>query len=98
MSMYEFLVKRVLTPVVDSHRGAHTMKRLEELESTQWWPREKILGLQDERLRRLVKYAYDNEFIFVAEIRGGKIHIAERGLIAFCYRRDSVLENSCIRP
>ncbi len=60
MSMYEFLVKHVFTPVVDFHRGANTMKRLEELEGTQWWPREKILALQDERLRKLVKYAYDS--------------------------------------
>ncbi len=58
--MYEFLVKRVFTPAVDFHRGAHTMKRLEELEGTQWWPREKILALQDERLRKLIRYAYDN--------------------------------------
>ncbi len=36
------------------------MKRLEELEGTQWWPREKILALQGERLRKLLRYAYDN--------------------------------------
>jgi len=60
MAMYEFLVKHVFTPVVDFHRGANTLKRLKELEATQWWPREKILALQDERLRKLVKYAHDN--------------------------------------
>ena len=60
LAMYEFLVKRVFTPVVDFHRGANTMKRLEELEDTQWWPREKILVTQDERLRKLISYAYDN--------------------------------------
>lgn len=60
MAMYELLVKRVFTPVVDFHRGANTMKRLEELEGTQWWPREKILALQGERLRKLIRYAYDN--------------------------------------
>ena len=36
------------------------MKRLEELEGTQWWPLEKILALQDERLRKLIRCAYDN--------------------------------------
>jgi len=60
MAMYEFLIKRVFTPAVDFHRGASTMKRLEELEKTQWWPREKLLALQDERLRKLIRYAYDN--------------------------------------
>ena len=36
------------------------MKCLRELEESQWWTREKILELQDRRLRELVKYAYDN--------------------------------------
>ena len=60
MTVYEFLVKHVFTPVVDFHGGANTMKRLEELEGTQWGPREKIMALQDERLRKLVRYASDN--------------------------------------
>jgi len=60
MAVYQFLVNRVLTTALDLHRGGKTMKRLEELEMTQWWPREKILALQDERLRKLVRYAYDN--------------------------------------
>ena len=60
MTMYEFLVDHVFTPALDFHRGGKTMKRLEELERTQWWPRGKILALQDERLRKLISYAYDN--------------------------------------
>jgi len=36
------------------------MKCLEQLERSQWWPRHKILALQDEELRKLLKYAYDN--------------------------------------
>ena len=36
------------------------MKCLRELEESQWWPREEILELQDQRLRKLVKYVYDN--------------------------------------
>ena len=60
MTMYEFLVDHVFTPALDFHRGGKTMKRLEELERTQWWPRGKILALQDERLSKLIRYAYDN--------------------------------------
>ncbi len=36
------------------------MKVLKELEGTQWWPRDRILALQDERLRILVRSASDN--------------------------------------
>jgi len=56
MTMYEFFIKHVFTPALDFHRDGKTMKRLEELESTQWWPREKLLALQDERLRKLISY------------------------------------------
>ena len=36
------------------------MKYLRELERSQWWPRDRILELQNQRLRLLVKYAYEN--------------------------------------
>ena len=58
--MYEFLTKHVLAPVLDICRGTETMKCLKELEETQWWPRHKILALQNERLSKLIRYAYDN--------------------------------------
>lgn len=58
--MYEFMTKHVLAPVLDICRGTATMKCLKELEETQWWPRYKILALQNERLSKLVRYAYDN--------------------------------------
>jgi phenylacetate-CoA ligase len=58
--MYKSLVKYVLAPALDSYRGGQTMKHLNELEKTQWWTRDRILALQDERLRKLIGHAYDN--------------------------------------
>ena len=58
--MYRFLAKHVLAPLLDVYRGTNTMKCLGELEKTQWWPRDRILALQDEMLRRLVRHSYDN--------------------------------------
>jgi len=58
--MYKSFVKYVLAPVLDSYRGGQALKRLAELESTQWWPRDRILALQDERLRNLIGHAYNN--------------------------------------
>ena len=58
--MYEFAVRHIFGPALDFYRGARAMKLLEELERTQWWPRQEIMALQDERLGKLLRYAYDN--------------------------------------
>ena len=57
--MYEKVVRHFLGPAVDRARGTKVMKLLKELEATQWWPRERILALQDGRLAELVRRAYD---------------------------------------
>lgn len=57
--MYSLIAKNMLAPVLDSLRGTRTMRCLRELEQSQWWPRDKILELQNQRLRELVKHAYD---------------------------------------
>ena len=41
-------------------RGTKALQILKELEDSQWWPRERLLELQDERLRRVVKHAYNH--------------------------------------
>jgi len=58
--MYRALARHMLAPVLDFSRGTRTMKCLKELEKSQWWPRDRILELQNQRLRQLVKHAYDN--------------------------------------
>ena len=56
--MYNFIARHILAPVLDFSRGTRTMKCLKELEQSQWWPRDKIVELQNQRLRQLVKHAY----------------------------------------
>ncbi len=58
--MYSIIAKKNLAPTLDLLRGTKTMKCLRELEKSQWWPRDKILDLQSEKLKKLIKYAYDN--------------------------------------
>jgi phenylacetate-CoA ligase len=58
--MYELLVRHLFGPALDFARGTRAMRLLKEMEATQWWPRDRILALQDERLGELVRYAYDN--------------------------------------
>jgi phenylacetate-CoA ligase len=57
--MYDFIARNILAPVLDYSRGTQTMKCFRQLESSQWWPRNKILELQNERLTQLIKQAYD---------------------------------------
>lgn len=59
MSLYTTLARYVMSPAVDALRGTHTMRYFAALERSQWWPREHIEELQAERLRALVRYAYD---------------------------------------
>lgn len=58
--MYSWLARNTMAPVMDFLRGTRTMKCLKKLEQSQWWPRDKILELQNQRLRELAKHAYDN--------------------------------------
>ena len=58
--MYRFIARQVMAPVMDSLRDSRTMKCLKELEASQWWPRQRLLELQAQRLGQLVTYAYDN--------------------------------------
>ncbi|MBN1151703.1 MAG: phenylacetate--CoA ligase family protein [Dehalococcoidia bacterium] len=57
---YPYLARHVLAPALDIARGAHTMRCLAELEQSQWWPADRLLELQSERLRRLIHYAYSH--------------------------------------
>ncbi|MFC1968358.1 phenylacetate--CoA ligase family protein [Chloroflexota bacterium] len=57
--MYNQVVRHILAPIFDLSMGTKVMKCLKELEESQWWPREKILQLQNQRLRKLIKHVYE---------------------------------------
>lgn len=58
--MYAKLAKHVLYPIGEMVTGTDMLKRLKELEKTQWWSPEKLKELQNERLRALIEHAYEN--------------------------------------
>jgi phenylacetate-CoA ligase len=58
--MYRWIAWHLLAPVLDFSRGSRTLKCRQVLEQSQWWPRDRIIGLQNKRLRQLIKYAYKN--------------------------------------
>lgn len=57
--MYRWITRHLLVPLLDFWRGTKTRQCRRELEESQWWPRDKILELQNERLRKLINYAYE---------------------------------------
>jgi phenylacetate-CoA ligase len=58
--VYSTIAKKILAPTLDLLRGTKTVKCLRKLEKSQWWPQDRILDLQSDRLRKLIKYVYDN--------------------------------------
>jgi len=58
--VYNLIARHMLARVLNFSRGTRTIKCQSELKKSQWWPPDKILELQNQRLRQLVDYAYDN--------------------------------------
>ena len=57
--MYRFIAKHILAPGLDVLRGTQAMSILSELEKSQWWGRQKIIELQEQRLKNLLQYSYE---------------------------------------
>jgi len=72
--MYSWVARNILAKMLDSYRGTETMRCLDRLEKSQWWSGNDILELQNERLRRLVNYAYDNVPYYGRVFRERKLH------------------------
>jgi phenylacetate-CoA ligase len=57
--MYNLIAEKIFAPTLDLLRGTQTMKCLKSLERSQWLTRDEILEIQNKRLRKLVKHAFD---------------------------------------
>ena len=61
---------------MESLRGTRALYFLDQFEKTQWWPRERLLEWQDERLRNLIKHTF-NQVPFYREYSRKKALKAE---------------------
>lgn len=59
MSMYECLIKNIAMPFAESIKGIPMSRYLRELEESQWWTPEQLKELQNEKLRKMIKHAYE---------------------------------------
>jgi len=58
--LYSFIAKHILAPILDYSRGTRTLECLRQLNNSQWWPREKLHELQNQRLGQLIDHVYTN--------------------------------------
>lgn len=58
--MYSIIAKHILYPIGETFLGTKMLRYLKELEETQWWSLERLQELQNEKLRALIKHAYEN--------------------------------------
>lgn len=58
--MYSAIAKHILYPVGEIFLGTRMLKYLKILEETQWWSPAQLRELQNEKLRTLIKHAYEN--------------------------------------
>ncbi|RMF05629.1 phenylacetate--CoA ligase family protein, partial [Candidatus Woesearchaeota archaeon] len=58
--MNRFIIKYFTNPLWEFAAGRKTLSYLKELEKSQHWPLEKLEELQNQRLRALLKHAYEN--------------------------------------
>lgn len=60
MDLYPTILKNILLPMADLVRGTEVVKNYEWLQETQWWTSRNLEELQNEKLRNLIAYAYEN--------------------------------------
>jgi len=60
MGAYNWISRRLLAPSLDAARGTRTISSLKELEESQWWPADRLVEAQSQRLRSLVCHAYEH--------------------------------------
>ena len=57
---YTALVSRVLFPLHERLKQHHSLALLRQMENSQWWPRERIMAMQQARLRALLLHASEH--------------------------------------
>ncbi|MCZ7663028.1 MAG: phenylacetate--CoA ligase family protein [Thermoleophilia bacterium] len=70
-ALWSSLLRHAVLPAGDRVFSQRMMRRLRFLEEAQWWPREHVLELRDQRLRALVEVAY-REVPFYRDLMRGR--------------------------
>ncbi|MBN1502109.1 phenylacetate--CoA ligase family protein [Candidatus Woesearchaeota archaeon] len=58
--MNKFIIKHITFPLWEFGAGRKRLQVLKELEKSQHWPKEKLVELQNNRLKALIGHAYNN--------------------------------------
>jgi len=57
---YQLLIKKAVFPILELAKKTSILAKLEFLEKSQWWTRPEIDSYQQERLKEIIRHAYEN--------------------------------------
>jgi len=60
MSINNYIIEKIVLPFSDSVLGYSISKHLNFLQKSQWWSESELKEFQNEKLRALIKHAYEN--------------------------------------
>ncbi|MBN7768875.1 hypothetical protein KUV44_00250 [Marinobacter daepoensis] len=81
--MMTFLSRHVFYPLWDAKDRSQRLKEWKQLESQQWWPKEKLEALQKERLSDLIQYAAQKSPYYRHLFQARNIDISHGDLSSF---------------
>ncbi len=84
-------------PAVPDHRGAGVLAILYQLESSQWWPSEKVAEQQRSQLKRLLAHARTQVPYYRERLAGVLDRVLESGLKAEAWAELPLLDRSAIQ-
>ena len=60
MSVINFITENLILPSSDIYLGQNIKKHLDFLQKSQWWSLSHLEDYQNEKLKELIKHAYEN--------------------------------------
>lgn len=79
MGAYNWIARNLIMGPAMAAAGRPVFKYLEELESSQWWSRERLFELQSQRLEQLLSYAYEHVPYYRSRIQQSGLDLEELG-------------------
>ena len=74
MALYPNFSRHLLYPLYERFSGRHFLDKLEFLEASQWWDRERIAEYQWRKLKALLDYAFANNSFYRRRFQEAAVH------------------------
>ena len=74
MTLYPKVSRRILYPLYERLSGRQFLDKLELLEASQWWDRERVVEYQWQKLKTLLNYVYVNNSFYRRRFQQAGVH------------------------